>query len=364
MAGPQGEPFSRLSRRRVLQGLAAAGFVATGGLVTLRASAQAPRVVSAVRRSDGGYAVVALDTTGALVWEFPLPHRGHSVTPSPNGQVIAAFPRRPGQTVWLLSARTGELIRSVDAGPNRQMNGHGVFSDDGRRLYVTETVFGAVTSGEVTVYDLDTGSAVRRFASGGLDPHQCVWCGDHLVVAHGGYIEFQDKAQPKVLDPTRPPNLAWLNAGTGAVMRRDQLDDPKLSIRHLAADRNGVFAGFQHDDGPASSAPLLGYATPASPLAAVPAGEVLWSRFKGYVGSVAIAADHDEVVATSPKGGVLGVGGRQDVQLRELREISDVCGAGATDDGWIATTGFGVIAGEATAVQRADYAFDNHLAVI
>ena len=175
MAGPQHEPFSRLSRRRVLQGLAAAGFVATGGLVALRASAQAPRVVSAVRRPDGSYAVVALDTTGKLVWEFPLPHRGHSVTPSPNGQVIAAFPRRPGQTVWLLNARTGELIRSVDAGPNRQMNGHGVFSDNGRHLYVTETVFGDVTSGEVTVYDLDTGSVVRRFGSGGLDPHQCVW---------------------------------------------------------------------------------------------------------------------------------------------------------------------------------------------
>ena len=344
--------------------MAALGVVTTGGLLWQQSRLQAPRWVSAVRKPTGQYAVVALAADGRLIWEFGLPHRGHSVVPSPDGQLLAAFPRRPGQTIWLLDSTDGRLLRTLQAGPGRQMNGHGVFSADGRSLLVTETVFGETTHGEIAVYDVRSGALTRRFASGGLDPHQCLWCGGLLAVAHGGYIEFPNRSKPKQLDPLRPPNLAWLDASSGQLRRADVLADPGLSIRHLAADGEAVFAGFQHDDGPAARASLLGYATPAQPLQPMTADATTWAAFNGYVGSVALDATGLQVIATSPKGGVLGIWDRRNLAFAGLRRLADVCGVAADEQGWVASSGFGVVMNAAAEVVRTDYAFDNHLAVI
>lgn len=351
-------------RRTVLSGLASAGLLAAVGWVGVSPRSKRPALVSAVRKSSGDYAVVALAGTGQMIWEFALPRRGHSVAPSPDGQYVAVFPRRPGQTIWLLETSNGRLVRTVDAHAGRQMNGHGVYSADGRTLYVTETVFGPMTTGEVTAYDVATGAIVNRFESGGLDPHQCVWCGDQLVIAHGGYIEYQDAARDKVLDSQRPPNLAWVDASTGRLQRADRLADPGLSIRHLAADEQGVFAGFQHDDGATANAPLMGYASSDQPLEPLEAPESTWSSFSGYVGSVAIDSVTEQVVATSPRGGVLGLWSRDTCAFRAIHRIADVCGAGVGEDGWIATTGFGVVTQAGETAYRTDYAFDNHLAAL
>ncbi|MEN8822449.1 MAG: DUF1513 domain-containing protein [Abyssibacter sp.] len=360
---PEAAPASR-PRRRLLGAIASLGLVTVGGVAWVQRHPQAPRLVSAVRKPSGGYAIVALSGDGQLDWSFDLPHRGHSVLPSPDGRLLAAFPRRPGRTIWLLDTATGALVRRLSTDTHSQMNGHGVFDAKGRRLYVTQTRHGAVTTGEIAVYSVDSGRRLGRFASGGLDPHQCVWCGDELVIAHGGYIEYPARNQPKQLDPARPPNLAWVDAGAGRVRRIDQLTDPKLSIRHLAADARGVFAGFQHDDGAGAQAALLGYASPTLALKPLDASRDTWAAFNGYVGSVALDVAGGTVIATSPRGGVLGLWGRESLDFYGLQRMADVCGAAAGPQGWVATTGFGVVADAQARSVRTDYAFDNHLAMI
>ncbi len=89
---------------------------------------------------------------------------------------------------------------------------------------------------------------------------------------------------------------------------------------------------------------------------------------QGYAGSIALAPRADHVAITSPRGGIAQV---FDINARTLiasHEHPDICGIGATDRGFVFTTGtgdVGLIPGtDGAAVRRHDLAFDNHLVAL
>lgn len=353
-----------VSRRGVLAGLTAtAALAAAGGW--RGANRREPLIVSAVQPHAGGYAVVAVGLDGRLRWQQPLPARGHDVVGSPDRRHLAVFQRRPGRAVWLLDPATGAHRQTLDLPAHHQFNGHGVFTADGRQLLTTETAFdpdSGQPGGVIGRYDTHTGQRLGQWATGALDPHQCAWCGDDLVVAHGGYVEAPDGDTPKRLDPARPPELTWLHARSGQPRRRDRLADPALSIRHLDVAGRSVLVGFQHDaPEQAPDAPLMGQAGPGQSLTALDAPPDGWRRFNGYIGSVAVTDHH--IVATSPRGATLGLW-HGDGRFAQAIGAADVCGAATANGQWIASTGAGALAMGSGVLARLDMAFDNHLAVI
>lgn len=350
--------------RRGLLGGGAALAATVGGLLWLPQASARSCLISCVRRPDGRHAAVAVNLQGHTLWAFELPGRGHDVELSPDQQRVAVFPRRPGQQVWILDTADGRLLQTLHAPSRHQFNGHGVFSPDGQWLYVVETGYGQAVQGQVAVYDSRSGQRLQAWDSAGLDPHQCGWCDGVLVVANGGYIEPEQGDAPKVLDPSRPPNLAWLDPSNGKLLRRDLLADPELSIRHLDVAQGQVFVGFQHHQGATAQAPLMGMASLQQPLRPLAEPAMGWKVFQGYIGSVAVAAEPGLVVATSPRGNAVGLWDVRDGAAQSLVPAADVCGAGSHQGQWISTTGHGQLLIDGQAVAHCDYAFDNHLALL
>lgn len=360
-----------LQRRTFLLG--SLGLItATGAFHFLRLKSSAPALLTAARDQNGQPLVVALGTDGTLLWQQALPQRAHDIAISPDQKIAAVFARRPGQYVRLYQIESGELVNEFNCDSQTQFNGHGCFSDDGRSLWATQTVFNesAQPSGQLARFNIDSGgqTATQKLSSGGLDPHQILLVGEHLVIAHGGYAEpmgggNMGGSKKKVLDPTQPPALSWLNAATGEVESEQCLANPQLSLRHLAkGPNNSVIVGAQSDIKQENRDPLVFRSQLDGQLNALTEPELGWRALAGYVGSV--ACSEDQVTITSPKGGV-AVTWATNIknQTGKITPLADVCGAGYVAQSLVLTNGFGQLALDAQSHQF-NLAFDNHLATL
>lgn len=182
----------------------------------------------------------------------PVPSRAHGVLAMPDGGFVAvAF--RPGR--WLLRCNAeGALLsqRSMDADQpaHRTFNGHVIASADGLWLFTTET---DPTSGLgwVSVRDSRTLTRVAQFETGGHDPHDLLLGADgSLLVANGGIVRdaLARKINPERIDPA----LVQLYPGSGRLLGRWQLDDRRLSLRHMAWSQGdapllGIGLQAEHD---------------------------------------------------------------------------------------------------------------------
>lgn len=357
-----------LGRRQLLAGLAAGGVLGAAGIALRPGRGPQRGLVSCVRKANGDYAVVAFTPESAeLMWECRLPARGHAIAVSPDGSILAVFARRPGAYVWIIDAHGGNLLQTLPAPSSTQFNGHGLIVGDGQQVWVAATSYAANGQPRGEILHFDSASAVleQRWPSAGLDPHECAIFDKYLVVANGGYAEDYGDAARKQLVPAQPPNLAWLDLQSGELQRRDTLTDPKLSIRHLAVGPQGVFAGFQHADGPMARAPLLGRADAASPLAPMSAPVEGWESWYGYILSLYLAVDDGVLIATSPRSGRMGVWDAVSGKaIRSLR-AADVSGVTGCGDQWWASTGHGQLLSSAGDVREMDHwQFDNHMVAL
>jgi hypothetical protein len=164
----------------------------------------------------------------------PVPTRAHALLAMADGGFVAvAF--RPGR--WLLRCDAdGAMLsrRSMDdeQPAQRTFNGHVIASADGQWIYTTETD-PASGLGWVSVRDSRTLARVAQFETGGRDPHDLLLAADgSLLVANGGI--WRD-AQARKIEPGRiDPALVQLHATSGRALGRWQLEDRRLSLRHMA----------------------------------------------------------------------------------------------------------------------------------
>jgi hypothetical protein len=212
---------------------------------------------------------------GALVadWEakrlsiryaLPLPTRPHGILAEADGGLLVAGVR-PG--TWLLrcdgDGNTMQQLRLDDDGATARLGGHAAFSTDGKLLYTTETDF-RDGRGRVGVRERATLKKLAEWHSHGIDPHQLLLDGDgNVMVANGGVPRTPED---KKFDLQRmDSSLVRLDAASGALLRQWRLDDPRLSLRHLAWNtdsagrrRLGIAMQAEHADADARrAAPIL-----------------------------------------------------------------------------------------------------------
>lgn len=201
-----------------------------------------------------------------------LPSRAHGLTADGRGGFYAVA-ARPGD--WLLQlganadadARWLRPSRDETSGRHgaaqRSLNGHLLLSPDGRSLYATETDT-RDGSGWVTLRDADSLHTLAAWPSHGVDPHQLLFTpdGTGLMVANGG-IPRTPGGRKHSLE-RMAPSLARLDAASGALQGQWRLDDPRLSLRHMAwaVGENTALLGIglqaEHDSASARrEAPLL-----------------------------------------------------------------------------------------------------------
>ncbi len=289
-------------RRRLLRSLGAFG--ASSAFASLPASvraltpggdAQATTLIGAAWRGpnaqDTHYAgVLAADwanKTLQIRYAVALPSRPHGLVAEAGGGLLVNG-LRPG--AWLLRCDgEGQVLQrlAIDAESRHvRLSGHIAVGRD--CLYTTEIDY-KTDQGRIGVRDRHSLRKLDEWSSGGIEPHQALLDdAGRLIIANGGIPRTLDD---KKYDLNRmDASLVRLDAGNGQLLRRWKLDDPLLSLRHLAWSHPGsagtsvlgVAMQAEHEN-PARRA--------AAPILAVLDGETLSTPARnndgyGYAGDI------------------------------------------------------------------------------
>lgn len=200
-----------------------------------------------------------------VAYAVSLPTRPHGLLPEPDGGLLVVGARPGG---WMLRCDVdGKIVQQLDMAEESasvRLNGHAVVSANGNLLYTTETNL-TTGQGKIGVRDLKTLKKVAEWETHGIDPHQLLL--DHqgnLIVANGGVP--RTPADKKYDLHRMDPSLVRIDQRNGQLLRQWRLDDPRLSLRHLAWSHTpvdadaylGIAIQAEHDDaGKRSSAPIL-----------------------------------------------------------------------------------------------------------
>jgi uncharacterized protein len=244
----------------------------------------------------------AADQYWAGVWSpgqspkgIALPARAHEILALPARLTAAAAPhqalavaRRPGEYLVRFDSQRANVLAWHDMEDDRFLGGHAVFSAFGDALFTTETD-GATGAGLVAERDPLTLKKRREFASGGIGPHALMLePGGTLLVANGGVLNLPETGRRKLNLDRMDPSLARIDPASGRILAQWRLDDPFLSLRHLARAPDGTIAialQAEHADAKArQAAPLLALLT-AEGLRTIALAPGL--QLGGYAGDVA-----------------------------------------------------------------------------
>jgi hypothetical protein len=331
-------------RRRWLQAALASGAALAVAPAWPR-SAAAPCWATAWNDAGGSrVGLLAATTRGPwqVVASVRVPTRAHGVTALPDGSLVAVA-RRPGD--WLLRWHPGRTPRAPDApvwaDAGYQFNGHAALLPDGRHLLTTETDT-ALDQGVLTLRRLDTLAPVQRWPTGGRDPHQVLVADDgrSVWVANGGIASAPETGRARVPGAALDASIVRLDLSTGAPLGRWVLDDPWLSLRHLAwhapSGRLGVALQAEHPDPAVRAAmPVLAILDPAQDRLEVAA---LATPMAGYGGDICATAQGFAV--SSPRASQVGFWNTQG-QPQGSVALEEACALSFSDAGLLVGTRLG-----------------------
>lgn len=290
-------------------------------------------LLAAAWEADNGYQVGILEFFNGLAVRAALdvPTRAHGLLREAGGTLLAVA-RRPGNWLlrwdWTKETRQGRALAWRWIEPHRAFAGHVLASPDGATLYTTEI---DLETGRGLIGVRDGASLEKRaeWPTHGLDPHMLTWdetspgC---LIVANGGVPTQPETGRAKRDLHRMDSSLVRLDAGTGELQGQWRLNDPRLSLRHLAWNGTtlGIALQAEHDDALAKAqAPVLARFDGRS-LAAVGAPVPL----AGYGGSIsalgegfAVSCPRNQGVALYGAQGFLAM-----VQLAEACPLASVRG--------------------------------------
>lgn len=262
-----------------------------------------------------------------ILSRWALPSRAHGLLLDGQGGFYA------------VAARAGDWLLRVDAQAQphwlrqpgaERFNGHLLLGPAG--LYATETD-PRIDQACLAVYDPNTLALRQRWTLPGRDAHQFTLDAQgRLLLALGG-IPRQPDGNKRALDDMAPA-LLRLDAQAGRVLDRWQLDDPRLSLRHLAWSEGG-------------SQRLLGIALQAehdtperrreAPVLALFDGEQLSLPIRaadgaGYAGDICAAPGGGFVLSAQKAGrGLLWHPQAAERWIR-LADLSEICALAAWQD--------------------------------
>ena len=262
---------------------------------------------AATWEQDGRHFVGVLATRGNRVEvasRQELPSRAHGLAVEPQGTILLAA-RRPGDWLLRFDPRRGAVTDWDWSEGDYVFNGHVIRSDDGRRLFTTET-FLETGEGCVGVRDACSLALLEQWPTGGIDPHELVSGSDGaLWVANGGIETRLETGRTKHHLEQMDSSLVRLDAASGRRTGQWRLDDRRLGLRHLALAADGMIGvalQAEHDDNPArQAAPVLALWDRRRGLrpVALPPRQAL----AGYGGS--IAACGGGVAVSCPRAGMV-----------------------------------------------------------
>lgn len=337
------------------------------------ASSSTVAFVSAVKRDDGSFSVVLLSADGTILREVPLSARGHDVALHRASGNAVVFARRPGVFAVAFQTESAAPPQIFTAHEGRHFYGHGAFSSDGRLLYVSENDI-ANGRGAIGIYDVAAGyKKTGEHLSYGVGPHEIILTQDGrtLAIANGGLDSVPDAGRANLNADSMEPSLTFVDRVSGELRAKHTLpvELQRLSIRHIAADSQGmIWFGAQWEGAQSETPQLIGSASATRAMRLIDPARDRVVDLKGYIGSMAVNGDGTIIAASAPKAGRVIYIDAASRSIKGTSDLKDACGiAGETGDTFAATSGFGLLRHEhaSSAVisetQLAGVAFDNHL---
>lgn len=195
------------------------------------------------RGSDHGLGVVALRASAPPSWRvqhaLELPTRAHGLWAEPAGSVLAVA-RRPGD--WLVRWHpVSGLTQWHWVEDDRRFNGH-VWVNEARAVFWTTETDQADAQGLLALRNLRSLEKIDEWPTSGMDPHQLLalpeplgeWPAGTLMVANGGIATWAESGRSKLNTSRIDASLVAIHPRSGELLGQWRLDDPFLSIRHLA----------------------------------------------------------------------------------------------------------------------------------
>jgi hypothetical protein len=215
----------------------------------------------------------------------------------PDGAVIASA-RRPGD--WLVRWHPGHRAKPLWLWQNdeRSFNGHVLPSPDGRHIITTETDAETGASWVTVRHARTLETTGTAWPTHGIDAHELIWDlhtrhggAPTLIVANGGVYTAPETGRVKRDLGAMDSSIVRLDARAGRLLGQWRLQDPRLSLRHLAWSPDGTILGValqaEHDASAVKrAAPVLALFN-GDALHLVPTPEALAPRLQGYGGSIA-----------------------------------------------------------------------------
>jgi uncharacterized protein len=233
-----------------------------------------------------------------------------------------------------LDLRAGRITRRITTKKERQFYGHGVFSKDGKRLFCTEAVVGdASYKGVIAVRDGGTYALLGTLDSHGHAPHDLhmIDDGKTLVVTNGGGTFASGQA----------PSVVWLDWQADKLVRRRELNSPKVNAGHLAVgEGNALTVVSAPRTGMDKTAPtFVGGVSFLTNDKLHTSSHQVAKELRGEVLSVAIDPTTGIAATTCPDGGKLLFWDAATGGLLASRDLAHARGVALTLDGqWFAVT--------------------------
>lgn len=336
-----------IDRRTLLGAFASAPLLSLTSIVAHASGGPGSLYISA-RKKGGTHFVTGMASDGRIVFDLPLPARGHSSAIHPARPEVVHFARRPGTFARVIDTAAGQVAAEIEARPDRHFYGHGAFSPDGALLYATENDFER-TAGVIGIYAVDEGyRRIGEMPSHGIGPHdlRILPDGETMVVANGGIATRPDLPRMKLNIPTMQPSLVYLDLRDGALLEEVRLPPAlhHLSIRHLDVSPDGTVALAMQDEGPKGEVrPLVGTHRRGADIMLFQEDAEAIGAMRQYCGSIAFDGSHRVLAASSPRGGVITLWDAASGRHLHSLAIADGCGVAPAIDAktFIATSGAG-----------------------
>lgn len=332
------------SRRQFIAGMALLGLAPQ----PLWADVGGPSHLAAGKRPNGHFVLCGLDASGRMLFELPLPERGHAAAAHPFRPEAVAFARRPGTFALVIDCRDGGAVTAQLEAPHaRHFFGHGVFSSNGTVLYTSENAYDT-GEGRIGIWDAQAGyKRIGEFSSGGIGPHELLRLpgAETLVIANGGIETHPATGRTKLNLGFMEPNLSYLDPD-GKVLEQVRLDPSwhMHSIRHLAVRYDGtVAAACQWQGDVIKSPPLLFLHRMGEDPQLLEADQTRHNQMNAYAGSVAFSGDGRLVAISGPRGGQVQFFNADTGVFVKALELEDACGVASQGDGVFVTTGTGAV---------------------
>jgi hypothetical protein len=355
--------YSSPNRRGFLAGLMTASLIPR----TTWADAGSPSYLSAAALPDGSYVLCGIGADLNVVFQIPLPDRGHAAAAHPTTPEAVAFARRPGTFSIVIDCTSGTSKATLMAPQGRHVYGHGTFSQDGNWLFTTENDYEA-GQGQIGVWDVTAGyKRTAEFPSGGIGPHDIKRLPgtNTLVVANGGIDTHPDTGRTKLNIPMMRPNLTYIKDGKIIEVAELTPDLRKNSIRHIAVSKTGQVAFGMQWQGDTKTTGLVGtHRRGESPVILdIPQDRV--RDMQGYIGSIAFGVDNTTIATTSPRGGMIHLFDEQSGKFFKSHKVTDASGVAPSETSFVITSGLGVIQNLDSPKKyhkvNPRFAWDNHL---